>query len=73
MIIKNLSDRQLISLFKVTATPILSARAKAILTELSKRGYFYDNKGDFLTAEQWKQRYQQPPVDTFYGQLPQHE
>jgi len=62
-----LDDRQLMNLFVATTTGNLSPRAKAILSELLERGYFFDvSRHEFLTEKQWKALYQQAlPLDYF--------
>lgn len=70
----DLSDRQLMNLFSVTASSTLSVRGKAILTELLERAYFYDiRRGEFLTAAQWTLFHQEaPPADYFAYWKQQH-
>jgi hypothetical protein len=68
-----LSDRQLMNLFTVTAASTLSQRAKAVLTELLDRGYFFDlSQLEFLTAPQWQLRYQEAPPENYYAYWQHH-
>jgi hypothetical protein len=63
------SDNQLINLFRVSRKHELTTQGRAILSELMYRGYFFDvRQGDFLTRHDWKQRYrgEEPPAPADY-------
>jgi hypothetical protein len=64
-VLTQMTDLQLMNLFKVNTNGMVSARGSAVLTELRRRGYFFDIlRSDFLTKGQWKVRYQsEPPTD----------
>jgi hypothetical protein len=68
-----LSDRQLMNLFTVTASATLSQRAKAVLIELLHRGYFYDlSLLEFLTETQWKLLYREAPPEDYFAYWQHH-
>jgi hypothetical protein len=66
MALHHLSDQQLKKLFQSTHVN-LTEQEKVILTELMRRGYFFDvRQGKFLSFRQWNQHYgEMSPTDYF--------
>ena len=57
-------DKELMKLFDLSSTPILTRRAKQVLAELERRGYLFDlERKDFVTCEQWNARHGDMPID----------
>lgn len=54
----NIQDKELMKLFKISSFRKITMRAKQVIAELERRGYFYDAAfRDFLTCDQWNIRY----------------
>jgi hypothetical protein len=65
-----LSDMQLIKQFAVSVAGELSEQGKVILMELLARGYVYDVRQEqFLTANQWKERYGDVSPTVYFADL----